>query len=246
MTTPTLTRHQRAADVVLANARDVTDARTLFEMLGLVEPDGCELLPDDNRPVPLVDLGRTPQKANPNSPIALADQDWRPENCTTPPGLRDLPPPEVTKVRRPAKPRTAITPKPRARAAASRRVPDDLRQRRAVAVCGTTGGYARHMRLGEPACAPCRDAKNDYWRVRDAQRRAENGKTTSPRRKVAACGTRSGYARHLRLGEPTCAPCRAANSARNKKADAETARLVAAGVNREAAAFLGERVGLAS
>jgi transcriptional regulator with XRE-family HTH domain len=31
--------------------------------------------------------------------------------------------------------------------------------------------------------------------------------------RVARCGTRSGYNRHLDLGEPTCTACRAANTA---------------------------------
>ena len=32
-------------------------------------------------------------------------------------------------------------------------------------------------------------------------------------RKVAQCGTRAGYNKHLRLGEPTCEACRAAQTA---------------------------------
>lgn len=32
------------------------------------------------------------------------------------------------------------------------------RTRRAVAVCGTEGGYARHRRLGEDTCSDCRSA----------------------------------------------------------------------------------------
>ncbi|HEY8662466.1 MAG TPA: hypothetical protein VIL68_02510 [Propionibacteriaceae bacterium] len=33
----------------------------------------------------------------------------------------------------------------------------------------------------------------------------------SPRQNAAACGTDSGYAKHLRLGETTCPPCRKAH-----------------------------------
>lgn len=29
-------------------------------------------------------------------------------------------------------------------------------------VCGTTAGYARHRRAGEPACDACRHASRDY------------------------------------------------------------------------------------
>lgn len=35
---------------------------------------------------------------------------------------------------------------------------------------------------------------------------------TQPNRKVAQCGTRAGYSRHLKQGEPTCAECKAAQS----------------------------------
>lgn len=31
-------------------------------------------------------------------------------------------------------------------------------------------------------------------------------------RKVAQCGTRAGYARHLKQGEPTCADCKRAQT----------------------------------
>lgn len=31
-------------------------------------------------------------------------------------------------------------------------------------------------------------------------------------RKKAQCGTRAGYSRHLKIGEPTCAECKAAQS----------------------------------
>lgn len=34
----------------------------------------------------------------------------------------------------------------------------------------------------------------------------------SQARKVAVCGTRAGYNKHLRLGEPTCADCREAQT----------------------------------
>ena len=41
-----------------------------------------------------------------------------------------------------------------------------------------------------------------------------NRKETAPsNRKVAQCGTRAGYNRHLKQGEPTCDDCKAAQSA---------------------------------
>lgn len=36
---------------------------------------------------------------------------------------------------------------------------------------------------------------------------------TTPNRTVAACGTRAGYNRHLKQGEPTCQPCKTAQLA---------------------------------
>ena len=46
--------------------------------------------------------------------------------------------------------------------------------------------------------------------------RGDPKKEAKPRstvnRKVAQCGTRAGYARHLRQGEPTCEECRSAQT----------------------------------
>lgn len=51
-------------------------------------------------------------------------------------------------------------------------------------VCGTRGGYAKHLRNGEPTCQPCKDAKTaDYH-----QRRATNTNVEQHRRYVAARG----------------------------------------------------------
>lgn len=33
-----------------------------------------------------------------------------------------------------------------------------------VAVCGTTSAYKRHLRKGEPPCAACREAWNQWQR----------------------------------------------------------------------------------
>ena len=41
--------------------------------------------------------------------------------------------------------------------------------------------------------------------------RASRPRTSN--RKVAECGTRAGYARHLKQGEPTCPECKAAQTA---------------------------------
>lgn len=183
--------HERLADIVLANAHDTADARQLFEMLGLVEPGGHELLPDDNRPIPMGDMGKATTKVDPlSSPRAQAESGRRPENCTTPPGLRDLPPLPAEAKRKPRPAGAKTSTKKR-----SRTVATEKRRRRAV----------------------------------------------------AECGTRSGYARHLRLQEPTCARCRAANGGRpvDPPEVTETARLIAVGVNAVTAAVLGERAAAA-
>ncbi len=53
--------------------------------------------------------------------------------------------------------------------AAERRIIANMRRRdgtRFVAECGTTGGYARHRRWGEPPCEACRAAVREYYRKR--------------------------------------------------------------------------------
>jgi len=42
-------------------------------------------------------------------------------------------------------------------------------------------------------------------------------------RKIAQCGTRAGYSRHLNMGEPTCPDCRAAQSEAVKRYNREKA-----------------------
>lgn len=78
------------------------DARELLEMCGLVEPGGHEIAPEIVAGLPVGGhVGKVPTKANPSTPYAMAQSDRRPENCTTPPGLRELPP--LPNTRAPAK-----------------------------------------------------------------------------------------------------------------------------------------------
>lgn len=42
-------------------------------------------------------------------------------------------------------------------------------------------------------------------------------------RKIAQCGTRAGYSRHLKMGEPTCVACKAAQTEAVKKYQKEKA-----------------------
>ncbi len=43
-------------------------------------------------------------------------------------------------------------------------IPPDTRGQKPPAKCGTTSGYRRHRRLGEPACDACRAAHARYYR----------------------------------------------------------------------------------
>ena len=51
-------------------------------------------------------------------------------------------------------------------------VPDGIVARPRVAHCGTLSGKRRHQRLGEPVCAPCKKASNDYQAAWRASRRS--------------------------------------------------------------------------
>lgn len=79
---------------------------------------------------------------------------------------------------------------------------------RPIAACGTTGGYARHQRLGETPCDECRFARAEWQRFYRAGGRKP--------RKVAACGTIAGYKRHHANGDEPCEPCREANRQRSR------------------------------
>ena len=46
------------------------------------------------------------------------------------------------------------------------------RRKRRVAICGTTGGYSRHLRLNEPVDDACFRANADYCRARRAALKA--------------------------------------------------------------------------
>lgn len=83
--------------------------------------------------------------------------------------------------------------------------------------CGTPGAYQRHMRRGETPCAPCATA----WKAYSSRYKSENAAavkaqrqrhdTEGPRR-LAPCGTRAAYARHLYNREKPCFDCRVASS----------------------------------
>lgn len=78
--------------------------------------------------------------------------------------------------------------------------------------CGTHAAYRRHITEGTEVCEPCNEANNAY--NRDLYRiRAVAGVLVAAPFDASACGTRKGYARHLRRGMDACGPCIAANTA---------------------------------
>lgn len=243
----------RAASAVVLHDRAAYDndrmfhaqARELLDMLGLVD-DG-QIVADDVRSNNLGGAHQATGGPTSERPLRTVDGDLDDDVAstrplTTPPGLRVLPPLPATPPQQPTRPKAKTkTPTRTAPAASAQPTPTETapKKRRAVAVCGTTGGYARHKRMKEPICDPCREAKNGYWRERDAAQRVEQGRSPATgRKRKAACGTRSGYMRHLRLNEATCPACRAANNRSAANRNPEETRLLAAGVNPEAAAVL--------
>lgn len=77
------------------------------------------------------------------------------------------------------------------------------RKFRPVAVCGTPGGYAKHIRERTVPCAACRE---DHAR-RERERRHTKG--LSKPRPESRHGTISGATTHKKNREPMCDACRA-------------------------------------
>lgn len=71
------------------------------------------------------------------------------------------------------------------------------------AACGTPGGYNRHVRAGETACAPCRTANTEAKRGQRA---------TTPLDQLAPIphGEERGAKQHRYRGVSLCEPCRRA------------------------------------
>lgn len=91
-----MTLHELAAATVLRHATSAADARNILERLGIVTPGGRSLLPDPPPATLHTEGSKVPTAPDPwSSPRAQAASGRRPENCTTPPGLRDLPPLET-------------------------------------------------------------------------------------------------------------------------------------------------------
>lgn len=80
-----------AKAVALYDRADNAATRELLAMLGLIDwPHGREILPDDTRINDLDGLG--PLTRSPDGQHGWVPPEPVPPNCTTPPGLRALPP----------------------------------------------------------------------------------------------------------------------------------------------------------
>jgi hypothetical protein len=88
-----VTVHEIAAQVIARYATSPADARLLLEALGILAPGGHELLLDPAPATLRTEEVKVPTAPDPwSSPRAQAAAGARPANCTTPAGLRDLPP----------------------------------------------------------------------------------------------------------------------------------------------------------
>ena len=167
---------------------DDTTYDLLRDVLGIVDHHG-NLMPDDLREYELeVNEVMSSRRLGQQTEHLMT---VRPAESTAPDALRNLPPVVVAE----PKPKAARKPK------APRRLgPQHQKQPIRHA---TIGGYRAHLRRGEKACQPCKDAVA-------ARKREERGPAT---RGPAKCGTHGGYKRHYRLQEPCCQPCRDARRA---------------------------------
>lgn len=85
----------------------------------------------------------------------------------------------------------------------------------ARAGCGTANGHRNHDRNHEQRCQPCETAR---LKAKEAAAQVAADRARQRRAKAPAppCGTRKAYDRHLALGEPTCATCKAAKAAQER------------------------------
>lgn len=84
-----------AKGVALHDREGHADKREILAMLGLIDwPFGREILPDDTRPNDIADLANGPMGRSGDERQGYAPDEPMPPNCTTPPGLRVLPPKE--------------------------------------------------------------------------------------------------------------------------------------------------------
>lgn len=89
--------------------------------------------------------------------------------------------------------------------------------------CGSRYGYRKHIKLGQEACADCKEANRVYVNDWKQGVRASG-------RELEPCGTEAAYRRHRRKGEPIDWACREANAraGREKKARQRARRELAA------------------
>jgi len=93
--------------------------------------------------------------------------------------------------------------------------------------CGQYRGYHQHQKFGQEPCRACKDAKAVKSKAEYAARKIKRlgaaaavTRADRPTRPAGrpSCGTGAGYAAHIYRGEPSCAPCRAAEATRKRKA----------------------------
>lgn len=84
--------HEHALATVLRHATSPADARNILEHLGILAPGVRHVLPDPPPSTLHTEASKVPTSPDPwSSPRAQAASGRRPEGCTTPPGLPDLP-----------------------------------------------------------------------------------------------------------------------------------------------------------
>lgn len=187
--------HLLAKGIALHAPGSPAEKRELLEILGLIEPGGSVVLPDDD--ADYSDL------ANVSDAKIVQRDDIRVSNARfkhlVPEGLRELPPEPVEKPGpqggRPRKPESQIH--------------------------GSHGGRRRHQQAGEPLCDECRAFAVTYQRERRAAKAAREAAAVEaaggkkPPRVRKSCGTTTGATLHRRNGEITCDPCKVADNLAN-------------------------------
>jgi hypothetical protein len=94
---------------------------------------------------------------------------------------------------------------------------------------GTQAGWRWHRRRNETPCPPCFSA---HERHLDDTAPANPRGPYGPRKNAAECGTRGGYDRHKRDGEPVCDECKENRRVEEREARARRKARDAAGMPR--------------
>ena len=253
-------RNRRAARTVALAVEDgllpgVDAAREIMEALGLIEPDGRDVLPDPH------DLLLTPQADDflPMGNVDPSKADLREppmDRSTLPPGLRNLSarhaPTAREKCGSPAGYRAHLAANENAclpcadaerdsasnrRAAKGVRVGEPGRRRSSEIEHGTESGYRKHLRRDVPVCEPCRLAAREISKQRKRKRSGWSGETAGP--SPIEHGTNAGYLKERRRGLPVCDLCRRGatrHRAANRAASRQRKRQITTGAQEKKSA----------